>query len=200
MTLAAVSSTWVQTATADFSAGTVSGTYATNNSVKLLKPFGATCTASTECNDGNGVSAAGVCTAGVCVDPWVTWVACGATSPKVRYADLAGTSVWKTSNTTCDSPQCSGGVLVSDNTVDFSLYTARNGCKAIGGRLPNLAELACIYTNRASYDDSGAFQTDFYWSATENTASNAWLVGFSGGSQSNDFKTNAYYVRCVRGQ
>ncbi|MDP2685231.1 MAG: hypothetical protein Q8P20_09440, partial [bacterium] len=165
LTLTSVTSSVIDTSSADFSAGTVSSTYVVSDSFKMLKPIGGTCSTSVECDDGYGVSAAGLCSGGVCVDPWISWVACGATSPKVIYADLTGTKAWKTSNTACDTPQCgqdggqNGDELVSDNTVDFSLYTARNGCKAIGGRLPTLAELACIYTNRTSYNSQGAFQT-----------------------------------------
>lgn len=197
VTLTAASSTWVQTNTADFSAGTVSGTYATNGSVKLLKPFGATCTANTECNDGYN-STGGFCSGGICSNPWLSGP-CGTTNLTVYYSDAAGTYTWGPV-VTCPSPQCSGGVLVADNSVDFSGYPARNACKAIGGRLPTLSELACIYTNRTSYNTLGAFQASIYWSATEANANFAWNVYFSGGSQSSNGKTSGSYVRCIRGQ
>ncbi len=46
----------------------------------------------------------------------------------------------------------------------------------------------------------GAFQTNNYWSATENNANNAWNVNFNDGSQNNNNKTNGNYVRCIRGK
>lgn len=206
VTLTAVSSTWMQTATADFSAGAVSGTYVTTGSVKLLKPFGVTCAASTECSDGvSALTTAGFCNGGVCKNPWVsgsctTTIGNILTVYKTDYG--APTNIaWKNANTSCTSPQCSGGVLVTSSTVDFSAYPAQQACQAIGGRLPTLAELACVYTNRTSYNTFGAFQSGAYWSATEYSATSAWLFGFYDGSQLSGYsKTAAYYVRCVRGQ
>jgi len=113
------------------------------------------------------------------------------------------TYVWKTSQTACDRPQCGqdggqdGDNLVADNTINFTGYNARDYCKSIGGRLPTIDELACMYTNRASFGNN--FGAGYYWSATEKSATDAWYVYFNDGNQNNNSKVYAYYVRCVRG-
>jgi hypothetical protein len=110
---------------------------------------------------------------------------------------------WKTSDTACDKPWCgtdggqNGDNLVADNTVNFLSYPARDACKAAGGRLPTLAELQCIYTNRVTFGDN--FGTSAYWSSTEYSATGAGGVRFSGGSTYSDTKSGSYSVRCVRG-
>ena len=43
------------------------------------------------------------------------------------------------------------------------------------------------------------FQSDNYWSSTENDASNAWNVNFNNCNVNNNNKTNDNYVRAVRG-
>lgn len=43
------------------------------------------------------------------------------------------------------------------------------------------------------------FQSDNYWSSTENSATNAWNVNFSNCNVNNNNKTNTNYVRAVRG-
>ncbi|NLE07588.1 MAG: DUF1566 domain-containing protein, partial [Parcubacteria group bacterium] len=118
----------------------------------------------------------------------------------VGRIDLAGS--WKTSNTACDTPQCGldgaqdGDNLVSSNAVDFTDYSARNICKAIGGRLPTVTELSSMYTNRALF---GTFQSNGYWSSTEYNTSGAKYVHFSNGDIYSNFKDTIYYVRCVKG-
>lgn len=181
---------------ADFNAYTKStNIYVTGGSLKLTKPFGASCAADSECTDGAGFS--GWCNANVCTNPWLSGP-CGTTNLVVYKSDVAGTQQWKTTDGSCAGPQCSGGVLVADNAVDFSAYPARNACKAIGARLPTLAELACIYTNKATYNNN--FQSYNYWSATEYPAASAWVVNFSSGGQTGYGKTYSLYVRCVKGQ
>lgn len=110
---------------------------------------------------------------------------------------------WKTSNTACDKPHCGtdggqdGDNLLADNTVNYALYRARDICKAAGGRLPTVAELGCMYTNRTTFGDN--FWSSLYWSSTENSAAYAWGVNFSSGGTSYSDKTGTYVVRCVRG-
>lgn len=197
---------YVTTTDTDFNAGTKTQVYVSGSgasgAVYAQKPIGGTCAVNAECADG-------YCNATVCANAWQNVSACrvgggGTGNTMLVYSyDVAGTSQWKTSNTSCVGPQCSGSpaVLVADNAVDFSVYPARNACKAVGGRLPTLAELACIYTNKASY--IGAWQASYYWSATEVGASAAWNVYFpNGGQNSNMFSGKNYsnYVRCVQGQ
>ncbi|MGW8185262.1 MAG: hypothetical protein ACWGHO_04110 [Candidatus Moraniibacteriota bacterium] len=113
------------------------------------------------------------------------------------------TRAWKTSLTSCDQPQCSidggqdGDSLVSDLTVDFSLYPAQNYCKSIGGRLPTKDEYACIYTNRTLFGNN--FGSATHWSATEASSSSAWYAFFQGYLTGTISKTNVYNVRCVMG-
>jgi hypothetical protein len=120
----------------------------------------------------------------------------------VKRTDIGSTQQWKNANTACDKPQCgiNGGQtddLVSDNTVNFSVYPARDACKAVGGRLPTLTELSCMYTNRASFGNN--FVANYYWSATEADSTYAWTEGMSAGATGTNNKTTGYYVRCVRG-
>ncbi len=107
-----------------------------------------------------------------------------------KYTDgsLLGVNSWSIqwmTSTTCESPQCTvagpvaetdsylvgSPVLVSNNAVDFKLgfspprYPARDACKAIGGRLPTVAELIEIRNYRATTYEN-YFPNHFYWSAT----------------------------------
>ena len=122
----------------------------------------------------------------------------------VAQNDAGESKQWKTSDTACDRPECGadggqdGDNLVADNTVDFStVYPARDYCQSIGGRLPTIEELQCMYTNRTSFGDN--FGLSGYWSSTENSDTYARNVSFSSGSPLHTNKTYSYYVRCVRG-
>lgn len=175
---------------------TVSGT-GSAGTLYAQKPDGGTCTTDNQC-------VGGFCNGGLCATPGANWQmvsACksnGGAYTLAVYTSNAGSYQWQTSAVSCVGPQCSAGVLVADNTVDFSSYPARNACKTVGGRLPTLAELSCIYTNRASY--TGAFGTGNLWSATESSATGAYLVSWYNGSQYYNFKTTSFSVRCVQGQ
>jgi hypothetical protein len=120
----------------------------------------------------------------------------------VAQEDATTSLAWKTANTACEKPQCSmgggqdGDNLKADNTLNFATYPARNYCKSIGGRLPTIQELQCIYSNRASF---GSFESGFYWSSAEFSVAYARFVYFTDGSSNYFGKTDAYYVRCVRG-
>ncbi len=121
----------------------------------------------------------------------------------VKRTDVGSTQQWKNANTACDKPQCGtnggqdGDQLVADNTVNFSVYPARDACKAVGGRLPTLTELSCMYTNRTSFGNN--FVAFHYWSATELSTTNAWGELMSAGAVDSPNKTYSRYVRCVRG-
>jgi len=175
----------------------VSGT-GTSASLTLLKPTGATCASDGECLSGYCNSASNRCNA---TNPWISGY-CGI---QVYNADVAGTSQWKTTNDACVGPQCATGLdtrypsnyslIWSDSSNIFASYPARLACYNAGGRLPTMAELLCIYTNKANL---GTFQSNFYWSATESISSGAYFVYFLNGVTSDGVKTNSYYVRCVR--
>jgi len=121
----------------------------------------------------------------------------------VAQADAPGSEQWKTTNTACDRPECgadggqSGDNLVNDNTVDFTLYPARDYCKSIGARLPTRDELSCMYTNRATFGDN--FGAGSYWSSAEVSVTYARHVNFSDGNANVLNKTGSFAVRCVQG-
>jgi hypothetical protein len=121
----------------------------------------------------------------------------------VAQADASTTLAWKNANTACDRPQCgadgaqSSDNLEESNLIDFSSYPARNYCKSIGARLPTREELSCMYTNRASFGNN--FASASYWSATENSASNAWYRDFGTGTDYYAPKPGSLHIRCVRG-
>jgi hypothetical protein len=121
----------------------------------------------------------------------------------VAQSDATTSLAWKTAGTACNQPQCGinggqdGDNLKADNTLNFASYPARNYCKAIGGRLPTIDELECIYDNQASF---GSFEAGYYWSSTEASVTDAWSYYFPGADRTNyTGKTDDYYVRCVRG-
>ena len=59
ISLASTTSSWIETADADFNAGTKDSVYATSGAVFLLKPIGTACSTSAECISGS-------CGSGVC--------------------------------------------------------------------------------------------------------------------------------------
>jgi hypothetical protein len=107
----------------------------------------------------------------------------------VYGSDIATLQKWHNSTTEvttdCGSPQCLTGIdpsfptypaLVGNdkNNLDFTTYPARNACKAIGGRLPNQAELSSIITNKSSYGNNfKSLSTDYYWTNLNASPRNA---------------------------
>jgi len=197
ISIATANTSWTQTSNADFLTSTFNNTIATSGTIKLLKPKGATCLTDSECYVG------GFCYDNLnCGEVWTSSstnaALCGGI--KVYYLDMSWQ--WKTSNTACDTPQCGlNGAqeddLVSSNTVDFSLYPARNACKAVGGRLPTKTEMLCIYANKSSYRKN--FQSTRYWTASEANTTSSWDVDMSNGnSYSSYWKDSTLPVRCVK--
>jgi len=76
-------------------------------------------------------------------------------------------------------------------------------------RLPTLAELESLLDRTKARSDGRApmreevpFRDNLsYWSSTtfEHDTKNAWIVMFDGAYLLSYYKTNAYYIRCVRG-
>jgi hypothetical protein len=120
----------------------------------------------------------------------------------VKRTDEGG-NAWKIWQNACDTPECgtdgaqNGDNLVADNTFNFgAYYPARQTCKNVGGRLPTLAEIQCIYAYRGTYGTS--FYGDYYWTSGESAnAGYAWAF-YNGGSYEK-VKTTGYRFRCVRG-
>ncbi|MFA5197390.1 MAG: hypothetical protein WC437_03105 [Patescibacteria group bacterium] len=196
-----------QNTTAQFNGGTKSNVAVGTNNVFLLKPLGATAASATEC-------ASNYISGGLCASPWIAGSDATAMAGKYVYnRDLTSTDKytdgnaigsttlkWKTALTSCIGPQCVVGldpnylsnmVLVADNNVDFALgtspptYPARDACKALGGRLPNMQELLAIYTGKASYGNN--FKSSSYWSASEVNSSIARYVNFYDGGTDYSF-------------
>jgi prepilin-type N-terminal cleavage/methylation domain-containing protein len=134
---------------------------------------------------------------------WIVDSACSG-FVAVYGSDVSGTKGYKTTNTACDTPQCGsngpqdGDKLVSDNSVDFSLYPAREECRKLGGRLPSKAELLCILsgTNQTKYGSN--FTGDFYWTSEEKNLANAYQVSKLSDVASTQTKASSLYVRCVK--
>jgi prepilin-type N-terminal cleavage/methylation domain-containing protein len=151
------------------------------------------------------------CTANFLRDAnWISGIAATALSGKfVRSADLGTTKQYKTANTAVASPQGFIGLdtsylsnmsLVSPQTypfVDFSAYPAQDACKAIGGRLPTMAELFAIYNGKVTYGNN--FPGVAYWSATEVGTNGAYGVILNDGGPNGDSKNVFSSVRCVAG-
>jgi len=61
--------------------------------------------------------------------------------------------------------------------------------------LGSLGEMKLMYDNLQGV---GGFSSGYYWSSSEFVGATAWFQIFYNGVQSNDFKSDAYYVRPVR--
>ena len=107
-------------------------------------------------------------------------------------------NVWKTESDLCHSPHCEviGGraTLVQDNTIDFSTYPARDACKAVGGRLPSINELKCIYEEFGS-----SFDYILYTSASECCSAGGRALDFSDGTEQHLGLTSTRESICVKG-
>ncbi|MGW8185267.1 MAG: hypothetical protein ACWGHO_04135 [Candidatus Moraniibacteriota bacterium] len=120
----------------------------------------------------------------------------------VKRTDESGKQ-WKIWNNACDTPECGidGGQtdnLVVDNTLDFSaFYPAREACKAVGGRLPTVDEMRCMFTYKASFGNNLA--SSYYWTSEEYSASEAKGIYYYNAQIVNLTKTDVRYTRCVRG-
>ena len=167
------SGTWVQTNDADFNAGTKQGdVLVANNSILIQSD----------------------------------WVSGNVPGLQIYKNDLSGTYQYKTTDTSCDTPQCSqdggqdGDELVSPQIytdVDFTQYPAQNACKAIGGRIPSITELASIYSERVSYGFSPIY--DYYVTSLEYSSSFYYVYLMQENyPEGNISKTIPYNVRCVR--
>ncbi len=71
-----------------------------------------------------------------------------------------------------------------------------------GWRLPTQREMMLMWLFKAGIDviySSGQLSASPYWTATENTAVEAWYLDFTAAPQSNSAaKTSSYKYRCVR--
>jgi len=66
--------------------------------------------------------------------------------------------------------------------------------------LPAQKQLMAIWAVHNSFNNANKLLSSngYYWSSTENNASNSWIVRFVQGYVMNDSKTTTFYVRCVK--
>jgi len=149
-------------------------------------------------------------TAAIQASPWIAGRGGTTMAGKYVYNQNSAASAWGPLSTWCGPPQCDYtgyyGSLVASNSVDFSLYPARNQCKAIGGRLPTQSELQELNNGRVTYGNN--FGTGKFWGASQiyledMSGSDGWSYaeGFdfyynSTGEYSS--KNTVRSVRCVR--
>ena len=121
-------------------------------------------------------------------------------------ADISTGAIWGCFGTTITGADGTAIGTGNQNTIDIMAGCATAGIAARlcgdlvqGGYsdwyLPSQDELNALYTNRAAI---GGFTSDYYWSSTEVTNTNAAYQNFTNGLQDSAFKLNSYYVRAIR--
>ena len=79
--------------------------------------------------------------------------------------------------------------------VEMNWQEAKDWCEKQGGRLPTIVELMEAYHGKI-----GGFKDGYFWSSSEYSATFPFYLLFHlGGVLANSAKSNAFYVRCVRG-
>jgi len=79
--------------------------------------------------------------------------------------------------------------------VEMNWQEAKDWCREQGGRLPTIVELVEAYHRKVE-----GFKNDYYWSSSELSATNPFsLYFYNGNVNTYNAKSNASYVRCVRG-
>lgn len=100
-------------------------------------------------------------------------------------------------------------VMRADRSTGTDRASAWALCKSYNGegggtgqwRLPTQRELEMIWILHPQLIGKGSFtalSTNYYWAATEYTATSAWIVSFNNGYVGSNSKTSSLYVRCVR--
>lgn len=112
-----------------------------------------------------------------------------------------------------------GGKLAEGGVCQATWQDAGRICSAAGGSLPSIDELKQVVTDcggeigdydnnrndpayQSCYQNKGFSASGYYWSSSQVVwlEKNAWVVYFYAGSTVYDTKTDAGYVRCVRGR
>ena len=89
-----------------------------------------------------------------------------------------------------------GNLEWSECLGEMNWYDATKKAEELGGRLPTRVELLDLYDNHS--DECKDFVAAYYWSSAEYCAGYAWGQNFSTGGVNYYYKTNYFYVRCVR--
>lgn len=84
------------------------------------------------------------------------------------------------------------------NNVTAGSKTAKQLCtdRGNGWRLPTQKELMQAYINGSYFNLTQP--SNYFWSATQNSSTNAWYVSLRTGFTYYNIMTNSNYVRCVR--
>lgn len=96
------------------------------------------------------------------------------------------------------------GIMPVESEERINFNEAQQFCQAEGGRCPTIDELTGIFLNKdkinASLEAAGLpkLKESYYWSSTENSNYDAWLLDMSDGARFADYKYSNYqYVRPV---
>ena len=114
---------------------------------------------------------------------------------------------WKDPKTGLEWQLHSPGEMTWNDALEYARYLSLDGKK--DWRLPSALELETLLDRSVLFNELRPVMRDevpfrdtlSYWSSTtfgENT-NNAWIVMFDGAYILSYYKSNSYYVRCVRG-
>jgi len=120
-------------------------------------------------------------------------------------SDQSAGTVWGCNDTTTGATGFTIGTGAANTLAILSTCTtsgiAAQLCYAYSGGgytdwyLPSLYELDKLYLHEATI---GGFSSSMYWSSTEQTAGNSWMIDFSNGDEGPRAKTTTYRVRAIR--
>ena len=122
-----------------------------------------------------------------------TWCSDTSTGLGLTGWDKSAVGAGRTNTTTADTTCTTGAVQTA---VDYTAPSF-NGVAKDDWWLGSIGEMMLMYTNLRQAG-VGGFSLDFYWSSSENDASDAWLQYFNRGSVIYSTKNYAWYVRPVR--
>ena len=95
-------------------------------------------------------------------------------------------------------------LVLPKDIKEVDWWDGKRKCEEQFAQMPNLRQLNAIYKNKEvlnkAFIAAGGETLDgeaFYWSSTEYSFSNAWVLGMYNGYRGNDYKNGYYYVRPV---
>lgn len=108
----------------------------------------------------------------------------------VYAGELRGKQVW---------------VALKDAPKQMTWEKAKEWCEKQGGHLPSIDELTVAYlnkeaVNKALVEHGGKpfKEDDWYWSSSEYTDNDSWLLEMGSGSRDYNAKGSNYYERCFQ--